>query len=216
VSPLFQARLVNGTSGDPALYIDFEFRRRALMFDLGDITTLAPRHVLRVTDIFVSHAHMDHFIGFDRILRLMLGRTRRLRLYGPTWVPGSCDPPGTRLYLESGGELPGRAGHRGCRAGSRWHGAQGSIPLTEPLRAHGARSYGGSRGRIAGRGGFPCACRALDHSIPCLGFALDEKARLSVWKNRLDELGLPTGPWLTELKRLARRDAPDDTPLTIA
>jgi len=56
----------------------------------------------------------------------------------------------------------------------------------------------------------------LDHSIPCLGFALEEKAHLNVWKTRLDELGLPTGPWLSELKRLARRDAPDDTPLTIA
>jgi ribonuclease Z len=32
-----------------------------------------------------------------------------------------------------------------------------------------------------------------------------------VWKNRLDELGLPTGPWLTELKEQVRAGAPDET-----
>ncbi|MCK7581422.1 MAG: hypothetical protein MZV65_41185 [Chromatiales bacterium] len=55
----------------------------------------------------------------------------------------------------------------------------------------------------------------LDHDIPCLGFALEEKLHLNVWKNRLQELGLPTGPWLQELKRLVRRGAPDDTPVRV-
>jgi len=55
----------------------------------------------------------------------------------------------------------------------------------------------------------------LDHDIPCLGFALEEKRHMNVWKNRLQELGLPTGPWLRELKQLARRDAPEDTPVRI-
>ena len=31
----------------------------------------------------------------------------------------------------------------------------------------------------------------LDHDIPCLGFALEEKLHMNVWKNRLQELGLP-------------------------
>jgi ribonuclease Z len=38
---------------------------------------------------------------------------------------------------------------------------------------------------------------------------------MNVWKNRLQELGLPTGPWLKELKRLVRQHAPDDTPVRI-
>jgi ribonuclease Z len=55
----------------------------------------------------------------------------------------------------------------------------------------------------------------LDHDIPCLGFALEEKLHMNVWKNRLQELGLPTGPWLKELKRLVRQQAPDDTPVQV-
>jgi ribonuclease Z len=51
----------------------------------------------------------------------------------------------------------------------------------------------------------------LDHGIPCLGFALEEKAQISVWKNRLAEMGLSPGPWLSELKRAVAEGRPDGT-----
>jgi ribonuclease Z len=53
----------------------------------------------------------------------------------------------------------------------------------------------------------------LDHGIPCLGFALEEKAHVNVWKNRLAEMGLAVGPWLNELKRAVAEGAPDHTPI---
>ena len=81
--PTFHPQLVNGCRGDPALYIEFMFERRALLFDLGDLTRLPTRKILRVSDIFVSHTHMDHFIGFDHLLRMMVGRDKLVSLYGP-------------------------------------------------------------------------------------------------------------------------------------
>ena len=65
--PLFLPRLVNGPFEDPALFIPFQFERRALIFDLGDISRLAPRDLLKTSHAFVTHAHMDHFIGFDTV-----------------------------------------------------------------------------------------------------------------------------------------------------
>jgi ribonuclease Z len=53
----------------------------------------------------------------------------------------------------------------------------------------------------------------LDHGIPCLGFALEEKLHVKVWKTRLAEMGLAPGPWLSELKRAVAEKLPDDTPL---
>lgn len=215
MKPLVQTRLVNGAAGDPVLYVDFLFRRRALLFDLGDLTSLAPRHVLRVTDVFVTHAHMDHFIGFDRILRLMLGRARRLRLIGPpgfiarvahrvlgyTWNLVQNYP--VELVIEAG-ELQQDSRLRRARFRSSHRFAREELPAAEA-----------PDGVLLDEEDFRVRGVLLDHQIPCLGLLLEEKTHFNVWKNRLAELGLPTGPWLGELKRRVRAGESDDAPLVV-
>ncbi len=48
----------------------------------------------RVTDDVASHMHRDHLYGFGRLLRILLGRPRRVRLFGPV---GLADAMGHRL-----------------------------------------------------------------------------------------------------------------------
>ena len=81
--PLLHPILVNGRFGDPALYIETLFEKRAILFDLGDLSNLSPRKIQRLEHVFVSHAHIDHFIGFDRLLRVLVGREKTIDLYGP-------------------------------------------------------------------------------------------------------------------------------------
>jgi ribonuclease Z len=205
---LFQPRLLNGVFGDPGLFVRLRWERRALLLDLGDCTTQPPADLLKVSDIFVSHTHVDHFIGFDHLLRLALGRDRAIRLFGP---------PGIIANVE------------GKLSGYTWNLVEGytlafEVYEVSPEKIITARFPSGGRfGRIDApppslfRGVlvddplFRVEAAHLDHKIPCLAFALEETQRINIDPVRLSSLGLSTGPWLTEFKRLIREGAPDET-----
>ena len=81
--PSFVHHLINGPFEDPALFVRIPGERRALLFDIGDISRLSPGDLQKITDVFVTHTHIDHFIGFDLLLRAVLHREAPLRIYGP-------------------------------------------------------------------------------------------------------------------------------------
>ena len=83
MNPSFSCHLVNDVFGDPGLFVEVRWSKRALLFDLGRNDALSPARLLRAQDIFISHTHMDHFIGFDTLLRVALGRGTTLRIHGP-------------------------------------------------------------------------------------------------------------------------------------
>ncbi|MEW5910730.1 MAG: MBL fold metallo-hydrolase, partial [Thermodesulfobacteriota bacterium] len=81
--PSFHPKLVNSPFEDPGLFISFLFEKKGILFDLGNLSSLSSKELLKVSHVFVTHTHMDHFIGFDSLLRLLLGRRKRVYLYGP-------------------------------------------------------------------------------------------------------------------------------------
>src|SRR5262249_31098370 len=83
MNPSLSSYLVNDVFGDPGVYVEVRWSKRAFLFDLGQNDALGPTRLLRASDIFISHPHMDHFVGFDAVLRVALGRGKTLRLYGP-------------------------------------------------------------------------------------------------------------------------------------
>ncbi len=206
--PRFHPRLINGPFDDPGLFIPFLFENRAVLFDLGDILSLTPREILKISHVFVTHTHMDHFIGFDRILRLALGREKNLHLYGPrdffknvegklaaySWnlvenypyrlrlllTEIHCDYLLTREYLCQNGFIP--------------PGKAQKQPFKDLLVDAAA---------------FKIYAAILDHGIPCLGLTIKERFHVSINKDALAALGLQTGPWLTDFKQAlyARKDS---------
>src|SRR5258706_711887 len=83
-----RTRLLTGQTGDPALLVQLRWQGRAVLIDLGRIDRTPAAVLLPIEAVFVSHAHMDHFMGFDQLLRLFLARDATLRLFGP---PGLAD-----------------------------------------------------------------------------------------------------------------------------
>ena len=214
--PLLHPTLVNGRSGDPALYIETLFEKRALLFDLGDIAALPARKILRLEQVFVSHAHIDHFVGFDRLLRLHVGREKRIALFGPA---GFVDHVAHKLH----GYLWNLAESYACDlvlVVTEIDAALGTRTVRFRLqRTFAAEELGRSRladGVVHGEPMFRVSTAVLDHGTPVLGFALEEASHVNVWKNRLEERQLPVGPWLSALKRAVVEGRPDDFPIRIA
>ena len=214
--PSFSPALVNGPFGDPGLYLDFKFERRALLFDLGDNAALAPKQILRVSDVFVSHTHMDHFIGFDRFLRLSVGRESAVRLYGP---PGFVDQVEHKLAAYTWNlveNYPVDFALTACEVNPAWEVRAARFRCHGRFRREEVAPPALTPGVLLEDAALTVRAAFLEHRTPCLGFAVEEKMHVNVWKNRLAELGLPTGPWLKELKDAVLGGAPDDTPIRAA
>jgi ribonuclease Z len=214
--PLMHAQLVNGRTGDPAVIVETLFEGRTILLDLGDVAALPARKILHLALVFVSHAHVDHFAGFDRMLRLLVGREKTVRLFGP---PGFIDRVGNKLH------------------GFEWNLAEGYandlvLEVTEVLSptqtrvaefrlkeafAPGPATCGTiAAGVIYEEPSFSVAAALLEHrNTVSLAFAITEVAHLNIWKNRLSELGLPVGPWLRDLKQAVLAGAPLETPIPI-
>lgn len=214
MTPIFHPVLINSPFDDPGLFVDFLYSRRSLLFDLGTLNNFSTRKLLRSSHVFVSHAHIDHFIGFDHLLRLCLGREKRLHLYGP---PGFVDQVRQRLAAYSW-NLVYSYDTDFTIVASEVHadgsGLSAEFHCQRGFAAEDFRSCRFSGGIIHDETGLRVRVTHLDHKIPSLAFALEEKWHVNIMKNRLAELGLAIGPWLKELKEAIVRGAADDTRIT--
>ncbi len=210
-----QPALINDPFGDPGLLVQFLLQKRVLLFDLGDLSAVSNGTLLKVSHVFVSHTHIDHFIGFDRLLRTFFGRETTLTIFGPeniiqnvagklagfTWNL-------VELYSESltievvevrqSGLLKGT-----FRAIDRFKLCD---EKQEPFEKDGL---------IVEDPAFSVHTAILEHRVPCLGFALQEKPHININKDKLQSMKAEPGPWLNELKQSVLGSEPDATLITV-
>jgi len=196
-----RASLINGPFQDCALYVALRWQGDALLFDLGRIDRLNAANCLRLSHVFVSHTHMDHFMGFDQLLRLTLPRDRELTF---------CGPPG--LIDNIAGKL----------AGYTWNLTENylfRLVVIERHESHLARATfrakdGFARealpdlptapGELIDTPAFRVETTTLDHRIPCMAFAVSEPRHLNIRTEELAARGYRPGPWLARLKAAVR------------
>lgn len=192
------AVLLNGVFGDPLLHLRLHQQQRSLLFDLGDSGRLPTRIAHQVSDVFISHAHIDHIGGFLWLLRSRLGDFPSCRIFGP---------PGLTAHIQ--GMIDGILWDRVGYAGPRFEIAEihGDHLLRTRLQA-GRRDNINlpeiqiSNGLIVDERLFSVRTVTLDHGTPVQAYAFESKTTYSVDKTALKKLGLTTGRWVTELKRL--------------
>ena len=212
--PSFLPRLVNGPFDDPGLFVPLTFRRRALLFDIGDVNVLSPGDLLKTSHVFISHTHMDHFVGFDHLLRLLLGRPVDLHLFGPsgfldnlggkfqayTWNLVQNYPDALRLTATE--ILPQQ------RITQVFDAREGFLPS--------APVAGVRRDAIIHEEPAFCVrAEILDHRIDCLAFSVQERFHVNILKTRLMELELAVGPWVNRFKELLYQKADPTTEIKV-
>jgi ribonuclease Z len=206
----FHPRLVNPPLEDPVLFVPFFFEKRALLFDMGDLHRLPAKEILKLTHGFVTHTHMDHFAGFDTLLRTFLGRQKTFQVFGPpsflqqvegklasyTWNLVANYDQGFSLIATEVHPTRTISKVYECQKGFRRPETTDEAPFDGALLSEPA---------------FSVRAVHLDHKIPCLGFSLQERFHVNIMKDQLQELGIPVGAWLREFKEaLYNKRATDD------
>ena len=195
------AALVNGVFGDPLLHLRLRHQRRSLLFDLGTGDRLPARIAHQVSDVFISHAHMDHIGGFLWLLRSRIGQYPACRLYGP----------------------PGLAEHiAGFLRAFLWDRVESNAPGFEVMELHDKRLLcfhlraGKAQPRLFDQKtltntkllietGFHIRGITLDHGdTTVVAYAFEAAPQLNIRKDRLNARGLAPGPWLNTLKQCYR------------
>lgn len=193
---------------DPMVLLRLDHRQRCLWFDAGEVAHVPTRFVHQTSDIFLSHAHLDHFGDFPWLLRRLMGQTEPVRIWGPvgiiervwhmvqafTWDRIGERGPRFLVYAWDGGEQARcalvQAGIDDPVEQEPWPIGADGLLFREPL--------------------LKVSATVLDHGgLPVLAYAVEETHQFAVRGNVLRERGWVAGQWLGQLKVLAAQEEVD-------
>lgn len=205
-------QLVNGSTGDPALYLDYPGSDNAILFDAGENGALTKNQLADLEALFITHHHIDHFVGLDRILRANLDHDKTLHIFGPEHtirrvydrVTSYEHPffPFMKLVLRVHELTPGR-----MRVGEFSCAKKFAAPEISERPWRGRVCYENES--------LAVEAVPVDHTVPCLAFALAEKPGYHPDPTRIGAGLLRDGPWVRQALRLLREGADGSTELAI-
>ncbi|MRR06467.1 MAG: MBL fold metallo-hydrolase [Deltaproteobacteria bacterium] len=188
----------SGLLDDPVLLLNTRPTGRGILIDCGQIHHLAKRVLKSIDALFISHAHMDHFMGIDTMIRHNHVSPRTIELYGPPGITAKMaakfsgyDWNLTEEYWCSFRVheiFPDRI------ATSLFSGPKGftgrllnEIPRTDMIIYR--SSY------------LQVEADLCDHKMPVLVFRITEQPSFHVDEGKIERAGLIKGEWLRVLKK---------------
>ena len=195
LAPTFAGGLID----DPLLLVRIISSGRYLMFDCGQVHHLAKRIFNRLDALYISHAHMDHWMGIDTVIRYVHASPGVIKLFGP---PGLADKLESKL-----------AGYDWNLAEDYWATLQVHEIFPTRIRRDvfcGPESFRrkhlGAEARnpeqpLSQTADFEVFAATCEHRVASLAYRVNERPRFLIDKDKLAALGLMPGPWIGELKR---------------
>ncbi|MBF0343804.1 MAG: ribonuclease Z [Nitrospirae bacterium] len=201
----FFCKMLNNPFNDPVLFVRFRRQQDAVIFDLGDLSTLSVREVQKIKHVFVTHMHIDHFIGFDSLIRCLLSRETPINIYGPEGIIKAVQSKLNGFTWNLIRQYPLKIEvceltETGTLRAS-FYAQEGFDRIDRPITPR--------TEEILSHDGLSVHAYTFYHGIPVLGYNLEEDLHININKALLDERGFTVGPWLNELKSAIRNDKND-------
>ena len=207
-----ELRLVNGSAGDPVLFVDYPGGDNAILFDGGDNCSLTMKQLGDLEAVFITHHHVDHFIGLDRIMRANIDRDKTLHLFGPeSTIQKVYDRirsyeypffPFQKIVVRVTELLAGRT-------------RTALLECTKKFPPPEIREQVWS-GRVCYENEFvEVEAVTVEHTVPCWAYALCEKPGIHPDPEKIARGMLRSGTWVGEALRMLRAGQPGSTLLTI-
>lgn len=187
----------SGLLDDPLLLLRTRPDGHHFLFDCGQIHHLAKRTFTHLEAIFISHAHMDHWMGIDSVVRHLIAAGKTVAIYGG---PGLADKFEHKLQ-----------GYDWNLAEDYWssfrvheiHPDYISCALFSGAESFVRRSLTMEERRsslIYQNKYFKVFSASCDHRVASQIFRINEQPAYVIDQDKLDELKLRPGAWLGELK----------------
>jgi ribonuclease Z len=195
--------------GDAVLYVDVLGEGRGFLFDLGHAPRLSTRLLRRAQAVFVTHTHLDHFVGAAQFLRLSVTREQPLELWGPPGFVANVDGLFRAFTWNISEDYPLTV---------TAHEYDGNWVRSADFSAKGRFVLSNPRKRRAGRflledDTLTLEAAVLDHGTPVLAYRLNEKTHININKDAMQRLGYPPGGWIQALKGAVLAGARPSTPV---
>ena len=191
----YEINILNGSLGDPAILISVKRSGELILFDLGDLEAASHKELLKVRHAFVSHTHVDHFMGFDRLLRFNIPHRKKMSLYGPKGFSKNVQHKvlGYTWNLIDDDQLPFLITELEAEGAVSYEMDKGSkFQLSEPIEANTSALATLKDGSTVV--GFP-----LDHKgISSISYVISSPKFNRIDQQALDEHNLIAGPWISE------------------
>lgn len=205
---LSELRLVNGSTGDPCLYLDFPGADNAILFDAGENQTLSRAMIQDIAALLLSHHHPDHLSGLARVIRYTTDTDKEVAVFGPV---GTIDRFEQQLravqwprfdFMKVRYLVTELGDHGEPRTAARF--ARQVDFAREELPAPRARGS-----LLLETPEFRIRYAVASHTAPCLSYAVEVKSGYQYDRVKATGRPLRPGRWTAAVRRAMRRPVKD-------
>ena len=188
----YSIKQANSSYGDTVFIVSNVHKSTKFMFDCGNTGSVPVGALMGVSHIFISHTHMDHFYGFDRLLRSLLISDKTIYIYGPKGLINN-------IY--------------GKLSGYTWNLVDNykfQIVITELTESNRASAKLSACNKFKIEpiepldnqigDGFTFSYQLFDHGTTSIGYRINEKPTVSILPEEVSNSGYVKGKWLSLLK----------------